>query len=89
MVSPGKGGSVARTKEALDNLSIPWTMDEEKQSYFGREMLKEETKQKILHVARDKLRRVTWRKAASRRQDMVGLEDLSYEKSIALWKKGA
>ena len=84
---PGKGGPVARTKEALDNLSTPWTIDEDKRSSFEGEVLKEETKHKILHIVRDKLRRIAWRKAASRRADMFGLEDLNYEKSRALWKK--
>ena len=49
--------------------------------------LKEDTKHKILHTIRDKLRRIKWLKAANRRTDMEGLEDLSYEKSRALWKK--
>ena len=86
-VTPGSGGLVARTREALDNLNTPWRIDDRKQSYFGEIELKEENKHKILHIIRDKLRRFKWRKAALRRNDMVGLENLNYEKSRALWKK--
>ena len=87
MVGPGNGGPVARVKEALNSLSIAWTTDEQNQTILGGEVLKEDTIGKILHLVRDKLRRIAWRKAATRRNDMVGLEDLNYEKSRALWKK--
>ena len=86
-VRPGNGGLVARTKQTLDNLNTPWTVDAEKRSFFGEVELKQDTKHEILHTIRDKLRRIKWRKAAIRRPDMEGLEDLSYEKSRALWKK--
>ena len=74
-------------KKTLATLNTPWTVDEDCRSFFGEEELKEDTKHKIFHVIRDKLRRIKWRNAAARRPDMEGLEDLSYEKSRALWKK--
>merc|ERR1712074_401197 len=86
-VRPGNGWLVAQTKKTLDVLNTPWTVDERSRSFFGDEKLKEDTKHKILHAIRDKLRRIKWLKAANRRTDMEGLEDLSYEKSRALWKK--
>ena len=71
----------------MDALNNPWLVDEQCRSFFGEEGLKEDAKHKIQCVIRDKLRRIEWHKAATRRQDMKGLEDLSYEKSRALWKK--
>ena len=50
-------------------------------------MIEEDTKHKILNIVRNKLRPITSRKAATRQEDMVGLEDLSSEKSRAIRKK--
>ena len=55
--------------------------------YLGVKYSKRTLFGKILNLVRDKLRRIAWRKAATRRNDMVGLEDLNYEKSRLLWMK--
>ena len=77
MVGPGSGGPVAKAQEALDNLGTTWNIDAQNRSLFGGEILKEDTIGKILRLVRDKLRRIAWRKAATRRNDIVGLEDLN------------
>ena len=86
-VGPGEGGPIARTKQALTSLNISWSIDVQKQSFFGGEKLSEENKIKILHIVRDKLRRIAWRKAAVRRMNMAGMEDMNYERPSMLWRK--
>ena len=73
--------------KTLGSLNTPWSVNERKRSFFGQVKLKEDNKHKILHTVRDKLRRIKWRKAALHREDMLELENLSYEKSRAFWKK--
>ena len=87
-VNPGEVGPIARAKRTLNTLQIPSVINEQEQS-FANEALEDTTKQKILHTARDRIRRSIWRKAAERRQDMHGLEDMNYEKSSMLWRKKA
>ena len=74
MVGPGNGGPVAKAKEALNSLSIASTTDEQNQTIFGGEVLKEDTIGKTLYLVHDKLRRITWRKAATCRNDKLDLK---------------
>ena len=52
-VRPGNRGLVAKTKNALDDLNIPWAVDGRNRSLFGEIERKEGAKREIFHTTRD------------------------------------
>ena len=86
IVGPDQDGLIARVKQVLNNLNIHSDLTENGPQTIGAETIKDDAKHKILHAVRDRLRRMAWRRAEMRSQNMQGLEDLDYKQSTMLWR---
>ena len=62
----------------MNNLNIQAEIKQNAPHTIAAETLDDDAKRKVLHLLRDRLRRITWQKVRMQSQTMQLLEDMDY-----------